>query len=252
MNYQRYVIPIIVIISIILSCQYENAEELYYGGQNKLPSDTTQNDTVSKTLLVDIPFNNAAEDISDNQTDVVVHGDVFYTSDRYGNSNSALYLEGENQYIELDLKQQDSISVSLWFNCSSGMSNYSSLFDYGSNAVRTDIDGLSGPTSFFITSFYNNIDELNADFYFQFYTWYHIYISACGSPVIYVNGEKVGEIRKNIVLNLTSTNIVFGKSVLDDTQSEKYFRGIIDDIKIFNYALSENEIKELANMSIVK
>lgn len=248
MKLSKYLIPVFFFILFILACQYENAEELYY--PNIHINDTIQND--SSQLLVNIPFNGSVEDESDNKIVIITHGSPELTSDRFNQSNKALYLDGDNQYIEFDIENQDSLSISFWFNCGSGISIYSSLFDYGVNAVKTNIDGYSGPTSFNVTTFYNNLDELNADYNFQFYTWYHIYVSSGNENVIYVNNEKVGEIKESIILNLTSSNLVFGKSVLENTENEVYFYGVIDDIKIFNYPLSEQEIRELYNESIIK
>lgn len=247
----RSIILSLFAVLSICSCQYENAEELYYSKPNNPPVDTTQNDNdtiaVDPALLLDIPFNESIEDISDSGFTIITHGDLSLTPDRFWEDNRALYLNGEDQYIEIDINNQDSISVSFWFNCSSGHSSLSSLFDYGKNAIKTNIDGYSGPTTFYVTTFYNNLDELNADYYFQYFTWYHIYVTSCGRPAIYVNGEKAGDIQKNIVLNLTNTNLVFGKSVQESAEDEKYFHGVIDDIKIFNYALTNQEIGELFN-----
>jgi|GEM_PF-3901512 len=246
-------IPATLFIQIFASCQYENAEQLYRSHQNINPTDTTQNDSVSvaKKLLLHIPFNNTIEDESDDEIVVVTHGSPpALTHDRFNQPNQALYLNGDDQYIELDLGEQDSIAVSFWFNCASGRSNFSSFFDYGVNAVKTNIDGYSGATSFKVTAFYNNLQELNADYYFQYYTWYHIYVSACRHPEIYVDGEKAGDINKNIILNLASTHVIIGKSVMDNSDNEVFFHGIIDDIKVFNYGLTEQEINELFSAGV--
>lgn len=246
-------IYILLIFITLCSCQYENAEELYYSNSNIQPPDTTQNDTiVNPQLLVDIPFNGTIEDESENEIVIITHGSPALTYDRFSQADKALYFNGEDQYLELDLGVQDSISVSFWFICGSGSSNYSSLFDYGCNAVKTNIDGYSSPTSFNVTCFYNNLDELNADYNFKYQNWYHIYVSAGNENTIYVNNEKVGQIYKNVILELTTTNLILGKSIFDETENEKYFHGVIDDIKIYNYLLSELEINELYNESIVK
>ena len=234
------ILYIIILLSILSSCQYENSEELYYSNSS------TQTDTTGgKKIIADIPFNNSITDESNNQLEIIIHGSPNFTNNRFNETNKAIYFNGEDEYIELDIEEQDSISVSFWFISASGKSNLSSLFDYGANAVKTNIDGYSGPTSFNVTTFYNNLDELNANYYFQYYTWYHVYVSACNNPVIYINGEKAGEIRKNIILNLTSTNLVFGKSIHEDTEMDVYFHGTIDDIKIYNFSLTETEINEL-------
>lgn len=231
---------ILILTVTISSCQYNNAEELYYS-HSAIKIDTTQ----GKQLIADIPFNNKIEDISSNRLEIIVHGSPDLSTDRFHESNQAIYLDGEDDFIELNIDNQDSISMSFWFNCASGRSNLSSLFDYGANAVNTNIDGYSGPTSFNVTTFYNNLDELNANYYFQYYTWYHVYVSACANPVIYINGQKAGEIRKNIVLNLASTNLIIGKSLKDNSNDEVYFHGMIDDIKVYNFSLTEAEINEL-------
>lgn len=238
----------LIFISLLMvflySCQYENAEQLYY----KQPFDV--NDSLGlKKIILELPFNDSIIDKSEEPKTVVSFGNPQLTHDRFDNPNSALLLNGTDQFIEVDLGTQDSISVSFWFNCSSGRSNYSSLFDYGSNAVRTSIDGYSGPTTFNVTTFYNNLDELNTDYYFRYYEWVHIYVSACENPVIYVNGEKAGHISKKIILNLNSEKLIFGKSITNNPDEDIYFQGVIDDIYIFNYPLTNQEIMQLYNLN---
>jgi hypothetical protein len=234
---------ITIILSVFLfSCQYENAEQLYY----KQPIEV--NDSLGlKKILLELPFNDSIVDKSDEPKTIISFGNPQLTHDRFDNPKSALLLNGTDQYIEVNLGAQDSISVSFWFNCSSGRSNYSSLFDYGSNAVRTSIDGYSGPTTFNVTTFYNNLDELNTDYYFRYYEWVHIYVSAGEKPVIYVNGEKAGQVSKNIILNLNSEKLIFGKSITSNPAEDIYFQGVIDDIYIFNYPLTNQEIMQLYN-----
>ena len=239
---------ILLIFITLCSCQYENAEELYYSNSNIQPPDTMQSDTlVNPKLLIDIPFNGIIEDESENQIAIIIHGSPELTNNRFFHDNKALYLNGDNQYLEFDIGSLDSLSISFWFNCGSSRGNYSSLFDYGHNAVKTNIDGVSGPTSFNVTSFYNNLDELNADYSFKYQNWYHIYVSAGNKNVIYVNNEKVGQIYKNIILGLTNSNLVIGKSILEETENEIYFHGAIEDIQVYNYLLNAQEITELFN-----
>lgn len=244
MKLHRLLIYIFLFVSMFASCQYENVEDLYYSGQNGNSLDTAGTDSTKK-LLLHLPFNGDTHDESENDHVVIPHGSPGFTYDRFDKPGKALFLNGDNQYIELDLGEEDSIAVSFWFNCASGQSNFSSLFDYGANALKTNVDGFSGPTSFYVTTFYNNLDELNADYYFQYNTWYHIYVSTCSCPEIYVNSQKAGEIRRRIILNLSSTSLIIGKSVMDNTGDEVFFHGTIDDIKIFNYGLTEQEINEL-------
>jgi len=242
------VVCMLVILAVLDSCQYENAEELYYSQNSVHQTDTTQSDTIiNPELLIDIPFNGTIEDESENKIEVIAYGSPELTSDRFFQDRKALYLNGENQYIEFNIGKRDSLSISFWFNCGSGRANYSSLFDYGYNAVKTNIDGYSGPTSFNVTTFYNNLDELNAAYNFKYQAWYHIYVSIGNKNTIYVDGNKVGQIYKNVVLNLTNSSLVFGKSIHDEAIDEKYFHGLIDDIKVFNYLLNEQEISELYN-----
>ena len=234
---------IFLIFITLCSCQYENAEELYYSINHS--NDTTQND--SSRLLIDIPFNGAIEDESENQIVIISYGSPELTGNRFFQDNKALYLNGDDQYIEFDIGTLDSLSISFWFNCGSSRGNYSSLFDYGHNAVKTNIDGFSGPTTFKVASFYNNLDELNANYNFQYQAWYHIYVSAGNENTIYVNNEKVGQIYKNIILGLTNSNLIIGKSIFDEPENEIYFHGVIDDIKVYNYLLSQQQITELFN-----
>lgn len=66
---------------------------------------------------------------------------------------------------------------------------------------------------------------------------------ANGKYIIYIDGEKVGEkdITKNTPVDATSHNIGIG----DDPQyNGRVFNGLIDNVKVLNKAVTENELKE--------
>ena len=71
-------------------------------------------------------------------------------------------------------------------------------------------------------------------------TWYHILVTRSGSNFIYyVNGVQKATTSSNLDIR-TTENLTIGSK-----GASKYFNGSIDEVRIYNRALSAEEIKEL-------
>ncbi len=72
--------------------------------------------------------------------------------------------------------------------------------------------------------------------------WYHVVLlRRGGTGQLYINGEMVAEVVASKCTCQPDGDLFFGK----DHFSRENFRGIIDEVRIYNRALSVSEIKEL-------
>ena len=176
------------------------------------------------------------------------------TSDRYGNPNGALYFDGFSDYLELpsdfDFYER---TLSMWINVeefpTTGFPNP------GSYPFISDHANLQyGVTGVYINNMLgiNQIMHLaggNLSHYTNAVTnsWYHVVLSISSSKIKYfVNGNLFDSIsRTNMISSATghSTALVGCSRNID-----RFFKGKIDDIKIYNCALTNSEVNQLYNL----
>ncbi len=198
------------------------------------------------------PFNGNANDESGNGNNGTVNGAAL-TNDRNGISISAYNLNGNNDYIEVanssSFNLTNSQSISLWFN-SDG--NQESVLLQKSNSTGGNGDG--GPQLVLrsnqlvdLSIFHNN----TSNFVYSYIpstnqTWHHIAATWNGNIIkLYQNGVLSDSIPLSVVLNPCYESLMIGKRGLPN--NDLYFKGVIDDIGIWNRALTQQEITALYN-----
>jgi hypothetical protein len=85
--------------------------------------------------------------------------------------------------------------------------------------------------------------------------WYHVVVvydrtSTANDPIFYINGSKQS-VTENTAPSGSAVNdssMLLHLSVLGEDTRRDYFGGTIDDVRIYNQALSADEIKRLYNM----
>ncbi|WP_164905440.1 RCC1 domain-containing protein [Flavobacterium sufflavum] len=204
-------------------------------------------------LLAYYPFNTNANDASGNGYNGVASGAVL-TTDRYGKTNSAYSFDGISSYIDATIatipQNNSPRTISGWFKTNSfnySESNYNTIFNYG-NLSTTQRFALSlyskGYLDFISSSNFSN-NDLGIQNNYLDNTWHFITITYDGTKVsLFVDGNYVNG--KNITLNTINKNLRIGKRIDGDTNNE-YFKGLIDDIGIWNRVLTTNEITGLYN-----
>ena len=201
---------------------------------------------LSDGLVAYYPFNGNANDESGNSNNGTINGATL-TTDRFGNLNNAYNFDGNNNTsIKITSKGfpsgQSAISYSLWVKPKNNENNGfdKRLIEYG---------GYTNGTSF---SLYINSDTYRVDYWGGQYDnfspivsneWQHVVLSHDGisSHSFYLNG--ILKYSNNHAINLTNSGAAYiGSYKLGNGYS---FTGVIDDIRIYNRALSASEVQQL-------
>ena len=132
-------------------------------------------------------------------------------------------------------------SISLWFNKADNL-YYQGVFQI-SNPRLMRLMGFEGNLMRFHPLGLNNGNKY-LEFKYEINKWYHVVMTIDGTlSKLYVDGIKVGE--TTLETTLESFN---GKDVLigrDSTDNSRIFNGLIDDVRIYATALSDEDVKEL-------
>ena len=194
-------------------------------------------------LVAYYPFNGNADDESGNCNHGSVYGATL-TNDRFGNENSAFFFDGQDDFIEisdnLSLDITSQITISSWIYKYSNNpwssivtkgsdyedNNYSLHNSVSEGLVFTSDLGLHGESSVTV----------------PLYEWYFVAMTWDGYEVrFYFNSnlDSLAVAPLTIQLNDNDSSLIIG---LDLPWDDEYFFGVIDDIRIYNRALSEDEI----------
>ena len=204
------------------------------------------------------PFNGNANDESGNGNNGTVNGAAL-TSDRFGNNNSAYNFNGNGNHILVSYSPNfinPNMSFSGWVNTSQFQTYFNSIVKHGNfttNAGEQYGIGLSQTgqihTGFktssctagqgWDVSITNSTVNLN--------TWYLLVVTIETNVVkTYLNSSLISTYPYigSLVLCSANSEIAFGREF---SSSANHFYGSLDDIGIWNRALTQQEIADLYN-----
>lgn len=212
--------------------------------------------TLSDGLEAWYPFSGNANDSSGNGNHGTVNGAVL-TADRFGKQNNSYSLPSLNDYISVINKipfiLNNSISISVWFMKEKEFS-YSSLYIIGNgtyynsgfNISLDQNDNASGIDKYRLAVNISNgpstyIDILKT----ELQKWSHIVGLYDGSKIkLYFNGELKATSAFSGRINSPNLNLIFAD--WDNPSTPNSTDRKIDDIRIYNRALTQSEITYLA------
>lgn len=222
-----------------------------YNGVDYSETCNAVNGSLVDGLVAYYPFCGNAKDASGNSNNGTVNGATL-TTDRFGNTNTAYSFNGTDNYISTNPLTLKSFSLSAWiYNTSVNPLNLNSIISnlnaipYEGIEFRVDDDstlqlvcGLATDWSHSTTTF-KLLDN----------TWYNVIATSDNSNVkIYVNSQQIASYSISNFTNNTS-NLLFGTRN-PFASNGGWYTGKIDDIGIWNRALSQVEISNLYNSNI--
>ncbi|AKD56145.1 LamG-like jellyroll fold domain-containing protein [Spirosoma radiotolerans] len=238
--------------------------EIIYG---PIMSFTTQIDPVAQDLIASVSFTDQSLlDVSGYNNHVQLVDNPTFTTDHKGRPNSAIFLDGVNDYFYMPENSNNSLnpealSVSIWFKMSSfthrmqvynksrfsdsNFETYSALLklenDLGPNTtVMTNIKQNSGcqPGKGWLEFPFTSRIEVN--------TWYHLVFTYSGRTVrMYLNNVPLytnTDLPLDKMDKCPGAELKFGAAIQG---LNWYFHGAMDDIRIYKRALTASEVDAL-------
>jgi subtilase family serine protease len=205
------------------------------------------------------PFDgNLTKDASGNGHNGIAVGGVSLTNDKFGNPSSALHCDGTSGYIRVPTELTTAIPFtwSLWFrpgftatNLTGALLNQGGDPGQGQTSPTLWINYIGGPVLPGALDFYSYqpgggvhlASQTRAQW--DSNAWYHVAITSDGSGNVcmYINA----------VCESSETGQQFGQSQSDfyigalASYTANFFLGDIDDVRVYNRALSAQEVQQL-------
>ena len=190
--------------------------------------------------------------VSEYKPDAIVEFDT----DRFGTENNAIHLDDESHIrVEhddtLNLNTDNSFAISLWFKLDSSSLNQKAVLlhkDQGNNESGWSLS--HNPWNGI--EFYYNFSWAGGSQRVYDTEWHHIAVTYQKNPVfgterinMFLDGVRVLERNHELIQSQTEADLYIGNS---STNPWEGLRGAIDDIIIYNMALSEEQVIELYNV----
>ncbi len=196
--------------------------------------------------LVYFPFRGNANDESGNDFHGLVQGATLAT-DLWGNEENAYFFNGSYALIRVPnddrLNFQEAITVSFWMNIAELFNRESYPISHGSWKNRWKIS--ITPEKKLRWTVYTNIGikDLDSQTTMQTGVNYNVTTVYDGAQMkIYLNGIPDNAVNHSGRINKTAVDLTIGQELPD---SDYNFKGILDEIRIYDYALSDEEIQNI-------
>lgn len=177
---------------------------------------------------------------------------VVPTTGQNGDPNGAYSFNGSNSYIQIPAGFGDftnGISISVWARPSS-TTNYARFIDFGNGGPSNNfILTRNASTADILYATYNTTTSqgsLLVSGALTNSTWNHYVISHAvgGTVILYKNGVQIGTATVPLPVNVTRSSNYIGRS---NWPADTNYAGLMDDIRIYNRAISGSEALQLYN-----
>jgi len=208
-------------------------------------------------LVAYYPFNGNANDASGNGNNGTIYGGVVLASDRFGNPNSAYAFNGVNGYIDIGNPVGNN-PVYLTESCWVAMNSLQTATGAPSMCTiitKRKVDGDSWATLGFIPGGpTTGTGAIAADASFHYNPCAgtiqiptNVWVSICGvfsngTYQIYVNGSLENTINDGTALNSDDDMVLMYEA---PWSTGEYTGGVLNDVRIYNRALSSSEVSQL-------
>ncbi len=204
-------------------------------------------------LVAYYPFNGNANDESGNGNDGTVVGATL-TTDRFGNPNSAYSFDGSDDYIRVpdddSLDLSDGMTIMAWINSNDtsgpkvivskwndNTSDHSYIFKDHDSSDKLLIELSKG--------YHNDLAKLEGTTSIATEEWIHVATTFDSNTVeLYFNGIEDASSAAIGVIRNSATDLLIG-AVFTWGGIFQNFDGVIDDVRVYNRALTEAEIQAL-------
>lgn len=206
--------------------------------------------TQSGNLVAFYPFNGDANDKSGHGHNGTVNN-VRLVSDRFGQSNSAYSFDGTTSSIvvpnDTGLNFQNSISVNFWMKVSAfypTREQYPISHGNWQSRWKFSITPITNTLRWTVKNTNRGVEDLDSETHLVLDSLYNVTGVYSGSDFeIYLNGQLDAFTSFSGLINDTTCALTIGQDLPGDNNYS--FKGVLDDIRIYDYALSVEQIAGL-------
>jgi hypothetical protein len=223
-------------------------EDIYGSGTIDSVEVSVRDTSIHQTgdIVAFYPFNGNANDESGFNNHGTVYGAVL-VPDRFDIPNSAYQFDGINDYIEVpnstSLNFQSSCTINFWMNVDDFFQREAYPLSHGNWENRWKVSITNKHIRWTIKT-EQGIKDLDSETELELDSLYNITVLYNGSDFeIYINGNL--DALSTFSGSILQTNINFMIAQVLPGNNQYNFKGILDNIRIYNYALSFSEIRNL-------
>jgi hypothetical protein len=194
------------------------------------------------------PFSGNANDESGLNNHGTVNG-ADLTTNRFGDPNSAYYFNGTSDNIRVPVSSSlnftDAITVSFWMMPTQLFTDRETYpISHGNYENRWKVSIIPDQKIRWTVKTSDGIKDLDSQTKTAVNTWYHVVGLYDGSNFeIYINSNLDNHTSFSGTIMTTNIDLMIGQVLPNN--STYNFKGIIDDVRIYDYALSVEEIEAL-------
>jgi len=210
----------------------------------------------TNNLVAYYPFNGNANDATGNGNNGIIIGDVVPATDRFGNASNAYHFDGTNAAIKVTNTVfnigQAGYTISGWFASDDVTTTYQLIFNsIPESGIGMEFDNPSDPdyVAFAVGTATTwsalNLHGSNTNYTNQ--TWYQAVLTKSNTLyTLYINGQMSCQPTVSAASNYNyNVGCIIGSiNPITESAHETFF-GRLDDFRIYNRALSSNEVQEL-------
>lgn len=201
-------------------------------------------------LVAYYPFNGNGNDESGFLNHGYVSGATL-VNDRFGNPNSAYYFDGVDDFIQIynhpSLNSQKQITVNFWISANEFFTREAYPISHGNWENRWKVSITNRRLRWTIktdTTLNSGIKDLDSQTILKLDSLYNVTVIYDGDATkIYINGLLDASSAWGGLILPTTINLTIGQHLPGNNNYN--FKGILDDIRIYNKALSLEEIQGL-------
>lgn len=215
----------------------------------------------SECIIADYPFNNSADNTISNNFNGIIYGPQI-DEDRDGNLNSAYLFDGIGDYISIENQpviSSTNFTITVWANMQGsggGPNERNPIFVQRNNIVSSTSSLIAlfaqyvdNKVTFLVRNQASgNIIPISVEGGLIDFNEWHFYAAVKDSSFLrlYIDGIEVGAVSCPVLgpFNTGTDHVDIGRHYYSGT-AKSFFNGYIDDVEIFNCALSEVEIQEI-------
>lgn len=202
--------------------------------------------TAERGMVASWQFEDNTYDETANMMDATTAATVAYQADaKVG--EKALALDGANwMQLPYEVADMDNMTIMLWAKWTNSTKTWTRLFDFGNGTSQyMFLTPSNGSTMRFAIKNGGDEQTVDATAKLPANTWHHIAVTiANGKVTLYQDGTVVGS-STGITIKPSDLRTALNYVGKSQWASDPLFAGAIDDLRIYNYELTPDEIRSI-------